>query len=362
MKKKLTNLICILLSLTFVLSVSASAVNSTDEMTEKLSSWLIGNISVSESDGEIDSYLDWTVFAMSRNGYTVFNNNYKAYIEKAVKENESSLYLNDLARISLAAMSVGMDAKAVGNVNLIERIEKYNFSDEIYTGSIAYALIALDASKSENNTAREELKSILVSAQRKDGGFNSFLAADEAMSWTLDGETDSTGIVLQALAPYKSESDISALISSAVSFVKVNQMDDGGFGAWGAGSAESTSMILAGLCAIGESVDSSEYIKNKKTIVDALSDFINGDGGGRCYDSSSNIMTTYQMLMGLSAYERQRDGKISLFDMSCLSPKCNSIEHGEFFEKHPILGRIVCTIVSFIYTVLGREYYCCKHG
>ena len=358
MKKKLTRILSVVLVLVMLFGISASAAD-TGKMKEGLAKWLPENITVSQAGGRIDSFLDWTVFAMARNGYTDYNDEYKAYIGSAVSKNLNSLYLNDYARIALAVMSIGMDPTDIGGTNLIDAIEKTDYTGEAYTGTIAYALVVLDSVGSKNDTARNALKKILLDAQREDGGYNSCLVADAASYWTISGETDSTGIALQALAPYKSEDAVKKTIDKALAFIKNEQMDDGGFGAWGAGSAESTSMIIAGLCAIGDNPDS--YVKNGKTMIDALSAYVNEDGGGRCWDGSSNIMTSYEMLIGITAYERYKNGKIGVYDMSCLSPNCNSIEHLAVFERIPALGQILCKIVSAICSVIGIEYYCCKH-
>lgn len=358
MKKKLIRILCVVLCMTMIFSVSTSAY-SADEMITKLTKWLTDNIDVSQAGERIDSDLDWTVFALARNGNTDYNDAYRAYIGNAVKNNWENLYLNDYARISLTVMSIGMDATDIGGKNLIDAIEKADFSKESFTGTVAYALIALDAAKSDNGNVKNKIKNILCSAQREDGGYNSYLAADEASYWTASGETDSTGIALQALAPYADEEEIKSIISSATDFIKNEQMDDGGFGAWGSGSAESTSMIIAGLCAIGENPEN--YVRNGKTPVEALTAYINEDGGGKCWDGSSNVMTSYQMLIGLSSYYRLKENKVGVYDMSCLSPFCNSIEHNAFFEKYPVLGKIVCKIVSVLYFIIGKDYYCCRH-
>ncbi len=358
MKNKLVKLICAVLAATLLFCAPASAL-SEREMSASLEKWLAENVSAAQAGGKIDSALDWSAFALARCGNTALNAEYKKYIGKAVSENKNSLYLNDYARIALAALAVGMDARNVGGVDLIKKIEDYDCSDEAFTGSVAYALIALNSAKSANTAALEKYKAILLAAQRKDGGFNAYLKADESMSWTVDGETDSTGIALQAAAPYKDEPQFALLISSALAFVKANQMADGGFGAWGSGSAESTAMIIAGLCETGNKI--SDYTVNGKTPVDALSAYINKDGGGKCWDGSSNVMTSYQMLMALSAYYRAENGKPGLFDMTCLSPFCSGVEHLAIFEEHPLIGRAVCFIAGLVYRLLGREYICCRH-
>ncbi len=359
MKNKLVKLICAVLAAAMLFCVPASALTE-QEMSTNLEKWLVENVSAAQADGKIDSVLDWSVFALARSGCTTLNAEYERYIGKAVSENKNSLYLNDYARIALAALAVGMDARNVGGVDLIEKIENYDCSDEAYTGSVAYALIALNSAKSGNTAAMEKYKSILLAAQRNDGGFNAYLEVNEEMNWTVDGETDSTGIALQAAAPYKDEPRFASLIYSALRFIKASQMDDGGFGSWGSGSAESTAMIIAGLCETGNRI--SDFTVNGKTPVDALSGYINEDGGGKCWDGSSNVMTSYQMLMGLSAYYRAENGKVGLFDMTCLSPFCSGIEHLAIFEEHTLIGRVVCFIVGFVYRLLGREYVCCRHN
>ncbi len=359
MKTKLTRIICILLAFLMLFGVSASAAD-TGKMKSDLSGWLRKNISVPASDDETDSYLDWTVFALARNGCSFDNKAYGKYIKGTLNKNWDSLYLNDYARIALAVMAAGMNAEDVGGKNLIEAIEKTDYSKELYTGSVAYALIALDSANSKNESSVNSLKKILIDAQRPDGGFNSYLTADDSAYWTLSGETDSTGIALQALGSFKSEPDVRAAVDKAIQFIKGEQMDTGCFGSWGSPSAESTSMILAGLCAVGE--DPDKFVKNNYSAVDSLQSFVNEDGGGKCWDGSSDIMTSYQMLMGISAYERFKNGKVGLFDMSCLSPDCNSIEHIELFEKIPFLGQLLCKIVSLICELLGIEYFCCRHS
>lgn len=358
MKNKLVKLICAVLAAVLFFGVPASAL-SESEMSSGLEKWLTENVSIPRAGSKIDSAADWSVFALARNGCTSLNAEYKKYIGKAVSENKNSLYLNDYARITLAVLAVGMDARSVGGVDLVKEIEDYDCREEAYTGSVAYALIALNSAKSTNTAALEKYKAILLNAQRKDGGFNAYIKADAAMNWTVDGETDSTGIALQAAAPYKAEPQFASLIVSALAFIKANQMDDGGFGAWGSGSAESTAMIIAGLCETGNKI--SDFTVNGKTPIDALSAYINKDGGGKCWDGSSNVMTSYQMLVGLSAYYRAENGKVGLFDMTCLSPFCSGIEHLTIFEEYPLIGRAVCFIVGLICRLLGKEYICCRH-
>lgn len=343
MKTKHTKLLSAMLALLLLFSVTASSLTPA-QMTQSLSQWLCANIGTAQAQGKIDSYLDWSVFALSRSECHTLDADYKAYIGSALGKNMDQLALNDYARIALAAWAVGMNARNINGTNLIDCIEKTDFSQELFTGSAAYALIALDVAESENQAARTALKSILYSAQRDDGGFNAYLKADASQYWTMDGETDSTGIVLQAIAPYKDEPQAATLIAKADAFLRNNQMSNGGFGSWGSASAESTAMVLAGLCAVGKDPDG--YVKEGKSMIDALSAFVNEDGGGRNYNGSSDIMTTYQMLMGLSAYDRFKNGKEGLFEAS-ESPFL-------FLKDIPVIGPVLYLIIQFIYSVFFK--------
>lgn len=358
--KKLTGIIAVILALLTAFPFSAYAF-SESKTAENLSAWLKENVSVSDAETNTDSQLDWTVFALARSGINDLNENYKQYIVESVEKNYSNLYLSDLARIALAVQAIGMDPSDIGGKDLTASIAEYDYSSEAYTGSIAYALIVLEGCGKKYEKSVSELKSLLLSAQRNDGGFNSYLKADTEMFWTLDGEADSTGIVLQAAALFAGEEEFGLLINRALEFIKQNQLESGGFGAWGSESAESTAMIICGLCELGIDPLGADFTKGENNTLSSLEKFINEDGGGRCYDGSSNIMTSYQMLMALNSYYRFGNKKVGLFDLSCLSPYCVSIEHSNFAAKAPFIAKLICGLIRVISRLFGLSYYCCMH-
>lgn len=352
--KKISKILSVVLVLTMIFGISSSAY-SAEEMTGKIQNWLTENIKVQNAEGAVDSYIDWTVFATAMNGNDKYNDEYKAYISDAL-ESAERLALNDYARISLAAMSIGMDPTDIGGKNLIDLIEKTDFSQEAYTGALAYALIALKNAKGDYSAAQDKIKDILISAQRADGGFNAYVAADEDMYWTLDGETDSTGIVLQAFAMFKDEDGVSSAVSKAIDFIKKNQMDNGAFGSWGSASAESISMILAALCELGIDPEGADFTKGESTMITALSDFINEDGGGRCWDGSSNALTSYEILIALDSYNRFKKNDSGVFSISALERALSSVERNEFLQKIPFLGKMISSILSFIIPLMPNYY------
>ncbi len=315
--KKTTKLTAVLLALVISFTCLVPAFAYTPEqMTGSLSQWLPKNISVSEvGANKIDFYLDWTVFAMARSGNDGFNEDYANYIGAAVKANAADFTLADNARIAFSAMAVGLNPKNIGGVNLIKAVSGADLSAETKTVPAAFALIVLDSRGYLAFSQRKELKSLLLSAQRSDGGFN-YMIKDTG-GYTTASDVDSTAIVLQALAPYKRNSVVSTAIDKALVYLQSQILTDGGYGSWGTGSAESTSQVLTALSALKINPLSSEYIAaSGKNILDSLSGYINNDGGGRCWNNSSDIMTSYQMLYGLSAYSRYQTGSASLYNMT----------------------------------------------
>lgn len=354
--KKSTKIISLVLAITLLFGITASAY-SAEEMADSVTGWLQENIAVEDAakDSSIDSYLDWTVFATARYGNDSYVDDYKSYIGDAVSKNFDSLYLSDYARIALAVMSVGLNPKDIGGKNLLEAIAKTDYSKEAYTGGLFYALIALDAADYAED-AQEAILEVILDSQREDGGFNSYVEVDPSAYWTVTGEPDSTGMALQAIAVFTGNSKVDAAIEKAVSFAETTQLADGGYGAWGT-SAESTAQIMLGLCAVGTDPLGADFTKGKNNMLTSLSSFINDDGGARCWDGSSNIMTSYQLLMAVDAYERFTENEEGIYDLSVLDNIKHDINTSWLGSAVPVIASLVITVVEFFFNLLGLELY-----
>lgn len=354
--KKSTKIISLLLTLIMALSTSVCAYTA-DEMAQSVTQWLEKNISVEEAAAEnkIDSYLDWTVFATARNGNAGYAEAYRSYIGSAVSANCDSFYLSDYARVALAVMSVGLNPKDIGRVNLLEKITATDFKAEVYTGGLFYALIALDAAD-YSPEAQQEILGVILEAQRDDGGFNSYVAVDPEAYWTVSGDPDSTGMALQALGAFKDSPEVAAAITKAVDFAKANQLDDGGYGSYGV-SAESTAQLLMGLCVVGVDPLGTDFTKGENNMLTSLSAFINEDGGARCWDGSSNIMTSYQLLMAVEACERFVGNEEGLYELSVLDGIRHDISSSWIGTAVPAIADFIITIVEFFFNLLGLELY-----
>lgn len=88
-------------------------------------------------------------------------------------------------------------------------------------------------------------------------------------------DPDQTAMVLQALAPYRTQADVSAAIDRALNVLSGMQKDDGSFDAWGASSSESISQVLVALCALGiDPAKDSRFVRaNGAWLVSALMSF-----------------------------------------------------------------------------------------
>ena len=354
--KKSVKIISLLLSLVMVFGISVSAY-SAEEMSESVTAWLEKNITVEEAakESKIDSYLDWTVFATARSGCESYAQAYRDYIGSAVSANSASFYLSDYARISLAVMSVGLNPKDIGGVNLLDAIVNTDYSAEVYTGGLFYALIALDAADYAEE-AQQKILDVILASQREDGGFNSYVKADPTAYWTVSGDPDSTGMALQALAAYSETDKVKSAIEKAVAFAKAAQLDDSGYGSWGT-SAESTAQILMGLCAVGIDPLGADFTKGANNMLTSLSSFINADGGARCWDGSSNIMTSYQLLMAVEAYERFTENEEGLYELSVLDEIKNEISTSWVGINLPFIATFVITVIEFFFDLFGLELY-----
>ena len=103
----------------------------------------------------------------------------------------------------------------------------------------------------------------MLGKQLSDGGWA--IGAEEA-------DPDVTAMVLQALAPYQSNTAVKNAVSLGVQRLSKLQNDDGGYTSWGYTSSESCSQVVLTLCALGISMDDSRFVKNGHTLTENLLD------------------------------------------------------------------------------------------
>lgn len=266
---------------------------------------------------------EWRVLGLARAGKITseLSDGYYSSLESYVKEIDSakldSRKSTENSRVILALSAIGKDATDVAGYNLLEPLADYDFVTWQGLNGPVFALIAFDtysyeiptASEGVTQTTREKLINYILENQLENGG------------WTFFGSTadpDMTGMAIQALAPYYSKNaDVKAAVDKALDVLSASQQENGGVASWGTVNVESCAQVLTALASLGIDADTDErFIKNGNTLVDAIMEFSVENGFAHVKDSGYNQMATEQAYYALVSYNRVKNGKTSLYDMS----------------------------------------------
>lgn len=266
---------------------------------------------------------EWRVLGLARAGKITseLSDGYYSSLVSYVKENGSakldSRKSTENSRVIIALSAIGKDATDVAGYNLLEPLADFDFVTYQGLNGAVYALIALDtygyeiptAGDGATQTTRENLINYILDNQLENGG------------WTFFGSTadpDMTGMAIQALAPYYSKNaDVKTAVDKALDVLSASQLENGGVASWGTVSVESCAQVLSALSSLGINADTDErFIKNGNTLVDAIMDFSVENGFAHVKDSGYNQMATEQAYYALVSYNRVKNGKTSLYDMS----------------------------------------------
>ena len=245
----------------------------------------------------------------------------------------------------LALTSLGIDPTDVEGINLLSPLADMDYVVKQGINGPIWALIALDSNKYSvpqakgmvnNVTTREVLIDYIINKQFEDGGFALSGKASDA---------DITAMAVQALAPYYS-SNVKArnAVDKALACLSAMQCEDGSYKSMGIKNAESCSQVIVALTSLGiDPTKDTRFIKNGKTVLDALCYFAVDNGGFKhIADGQANGMATEQGFYALVSYDRLVNNKISLYDMSDIKieeikdinpSKSNGEVLGEVFEN-----------------------------
>ena len=268
---------------------------------------------------------EWTVLSLARGEYYEKNNayftDYYNRIVEMVNETAASVNLNgalqknkstENSRLIVALSSIGKDATAVGDWNLVTPYNDFDWIKKQGINGPIWALIALDSNGyvTTDSTIRQQCVDYILEKQLDDGG------------WALSGTTadpDMTGMALQALRAYKDQSAVSAAAEEAFNRLSSIQNDNGGYASWGTVNSESCAQVIVACTAWGINPDTdSRFIKNDNSVVDALLDhYLENEAlFEHVANSGSDLMATEQATYALVAYKRFMNSKTALYDMS----------------------------------------------
>ncbi|MGL5693465.1 MAG: DUF4430 domain-containing protein, partial [Peptostreptococcaceae bacterium] len=277
---------------------------------------------------------EWKILGLARGEVEVPGTYFKTYysnLEEKVIEKKGELSRNkytEYSRVILALTALGYDQTNVGGYNLVEKLYDLNNVSKQGINGVIFALIALDSKNYEikgDLNSREMMVNYIVERQLEDGGF--------ALSGNK-GEIDITAMAVQALARYQDKENVKSAINKAVNFLSENQLETGGYAAKGSllkeiiktitnkdiqeENLESSAQVLVAINALGMDANNEKFVKNNKTIVDAMMKFVADNGGFKhlLSDKSANSMATEQALYALASQNRLSEGKTSLYDMN----------------------------------------------
>ncbi|MFD2333525.1 S-layer homology domain-containing protein [Cohnella sp. GCM10020058] len=328
--KRFTWLALIALSICLFGSAAALAApaKSSQEIAADTAAYVLSTVSHPEV-GSIGG--EWAVIGLARSDYDVPQSYYDDYyetVEQYVVGLKGQLHdkkYTEYSRLILALTAIGADPSDVGGYNLLSPLG--DFEKTVWQGinGPIFALIALDSGNyampinpsAKVQATREMYIDEILSRQLKDGGFA--LTGDAA-------DPDITGMALQALAKYQDRKNVKAATDRALDRLSKLQDDKGGYASWGIGNSESAVQVLMALCELGIPVDDSRFVKNGRSIVDALDDYyVKGNGFQHAADGSgATAMSTEQALYGLVNADRAAKGKPSLYRMSDVKRKTPS--------------------------------------
>ena len=269
---------------------------------------------------------DWLVFGLARSGlkapqkyFDTYYKNVEDYIvsvDGVLSRKKNTEY----SRVILALTAIGKNPADAAGFNLLLPLGDFDETVRQGVNGAIFALLALDCGGYElpqNSAAavqatRDGYVDAILTRQNADGG------------WSLGGgasDPDLTAMALQALARYRSRADVSAAVEAGLSCLSQMQEENGAFSSWGTESSESVSQVLTALTELGLSLDDARFVKNGQTLEDVLLRFAQDDGSfAHTPEDGGNLLATTQAFYALTALQRARDGKPTLYDMSDVTP------------------------------------------
>lgn len=288
---------------------------------------------------------EWFVIGLARSGKDINSDYFDTYYNHMVnylKENEGKLTntikYTEYSKVIVTMTAIGKDARDVGGYNLFSNLADLDEVKKQGINGPTWALIALKSNPEyvipeifgvKEQTTEESLINYILSQQKDDGGWNLSEGAGSS-------DVDLTAMALQALAPYynkEGRKDVTSTIDKALTFLSKKQLKTGGFGYGDVETSESNAQVITALCSLGiDPEEDSRFIKNGYWPVENLLQYhIPGSGFIHVKSGASNNggaeggkvdgMATEQAFYALVAYDRLKNGKTPLYDMTDLSIK-----------------------------------------
>lgn len=258
-----------------------------------------------------ESLSAWQAFGLAAGGAKVPSGTYEALVSEVQAAKGSFRKVTDTEKMILAVTALGHGATQVGGYDLAAAI--YDHPDLTRQGSngLTFALLALDSAHyavpKEARWTREKLVSTLLGEQNSDGGF--------ALTKGSPSDVDLTAMALQALAPYRSQAEVSQGIDRALHYLSQAQREDGSFASRGVVNSESAAQVLLALTTLDiDPLTDGRFIKDKVTVLDHVLAYQKSDGTfSHLPGGESDELATEQGLLALTAMQQFLDGGHGIF-------------------------------------------------
>ncbi len=291
MRKHFTRLLTTLLALVILLPIVAQAAPTDGWTDEAEQAYQTVTELVVQRVSESKDYLAAAtqeenaknVYALWTSGATVPGGFYDEYLQAladwldlAVKRGKTA-YIPGAIR-TVAAM--GLDVTDFAGHDLMDALRKLELveADEDRLDMLLDLDAAGDAGKkNEFSALREQLLTEALARQQSSGEFRyTSKWPAELKQKGVDDEPDRFDYILltaksaQALAPYQSRKDVSAVIDKALTYLSEQQLPSGGFVKYGDEDVEEDAAGLEMLAALGISLADERFTKDGHTVLDGM--------------------------------------------------------------------------------------------
>jgi len=291
MRKHITRLLTTLLALVMLLPIVAQAAPMDGWTDEAEQAYQTVTQLVIQRVSESKDYLATAtqeenakaIYALWTSGATVPGGFYDEYLQAladwldlAVKRGKTA-YIPGAIR-TVAAM--GLDVTDFAGHDLMDALRKLELveADEDRLDMLLDLDAAGDAGKkNEFSALREQLLTEALARQQSSGEFRyTSKWPAELKQKGVDDEPDRFDYILltaksaQALAPYQSRKDVSAVIDKALTYLSEQQLPSGGFVKYGDEDVEEDAAGLEMLAALGISLADERFTKDGHTVLDGM--------------------------------------------------------------------------------------------
>lgn len=323
-KRSISLLLAVILMLSLCVPAMAATEKDITAAVTKSAEYMLSAVKTPQV-GSIGG--EWAVIGLARSGYAVpqeYWDDYYATVEDYVESCKGVLHnkkYTEYSRVVVALTAIGADPTNVAGYDLLKPLG--DFDKTIWQGinGPIWALIALDSgnydmpinAEAKTQATRQLYIDEILSRQLNDGGWN---LSDKGGNGQSD--PDITGMALQALAKYQSQSAVKTATDKALTCLSNMQDNRGGYASWETSNSESVVQVIVALCELGIDLNDSRFTKNGSTLLDNLFSYRNADGSfsHTANGSGNDQMSSEQGFYGIVAVMRAMQGKNSLYRMS----------------------------------------------